>query len=112
MNHPLQKKILRDKYNFKQINKNLFLKIYNINKENINDKEITEEEIKFPIRKKSSFILFGPSLTKIPKYRKEHINHYIEMKYDSAKNAAVHARRLQYSYRIKPDNIKKKKKDD
>ena len=110
MNHPLQKKILRDKYNFKQINKNLFLKIYNINKENINDKEITEEEIKFPIRKKSSFILFGPSLTKIPKYRKEHINHYIEMKYDSAKNAAVHARRLQYSYRIKPDNIKKKKK--
>ena len=107
-NHKYSKIILKKKKKFKQNNLILYSKL--LNKTKSETEEDLMDQIKKPIRRASSIILFGSGLTKIPKFKREHTNHIIEIKYDDAKNAAVHARRLQYSYRIKPDNYQKKVK--
>ncbi len=107
-NHKFSKILLKTNKKFKQNNLLLYSKLLKKTKSESNENLM--EQIKKPIRRASSIILFGSGLTKIPKFKREHTNHIIEIKYDNAKNAAVHARRLQYSYRIKPDNYQKKMK--
>ena len=53
-------------------------------------------------RRRSSLQLFGHGLTKMPQYQKKHLSQNYDMEYDYAKKAAVHVRRLEYAYRIKP----------
>ena len=53
-------------------------------------------------RRRSSLQLFGHGLTKMPHYQKKHLSQNYDLEYDYAKKAAVHVRRLEYAYRIKP----------